>query len=206
MLYADDAGVVSQSPEQQRKMMAGIVVDCVAFGLTVSKVKTKTMCLRKKGMPESTASFSVEATAQVYNQTNEFVYLGGDVNHKIDLSIEVNRRKRNTRCSFRKYALEPYDRPSAPLELKIRMLRPEVLETVLYGCVTWSPHACQYDTLHRAHHSFLTRCIGWRTNDCTGHPTSHLDTFIKTGSESIKATLPRRQILFAGFVAHMGDT
>ena len=31
MLYADDAEVVSQSPEQQRKMMGVIVVVCAAF-------------------------------------------------------------------------------------------------------------------------------------------------------------------------------
>ena len=35
MLYADDAGVVSQSPEQLRKMIGVIVVVCPAFGLTV---------------------------------------------------------------------------------------------------------------------------------------------------------------------------
>ena len=74
------------------------------------------MCLRAKGMPESTATFSVEAAAQVYNQTNEFVYLGGNVNHNADLSIEVDRRIiRNAWCSFRKYTLEQYDQSSAPL-------------------------------------------------------------------------------------------
>ena len=135
MLYADDAGVVSQSPEQLRKMMGVIVVVCAAFGLTVSE-KTEIMCLRAKGMPESTATFSVDAAGQVYNQTNGFVYLGGNVNQNTDLSIEVNRRVRNACCSFRTYTLELYDRPSAPLELKIRMLRAEVLETMLYGCVT----------------------------------------------------------------------
>ena len=61
MLYADDAGVVSQSPEQPRKMMGVIVVVCAAFGLTVSEAKTEIMCLRAKGMPESTAAFSIEA-------------------------------------------------------------------------------------------------------------------------------------------------
>ena len=35
MLYADDAGVVSQSPEQLRKIMGLIVAVCAAFGLTV---------------------------------------------------------------------------------------------------------------------------------------------------------------------------
>ena len=38
------------------------------------------------------------------------------------------------------------------------------------------------------------------------HPISHLDTLIKTGSESIEAMLRRRWILFAGFVARMEDT
>ena len=160
MLYADDAGVVSQSSEQLRNMMGVILVVCAAFGLTVSKAKTVIMCLRAKGMPESIAIFRVEAASQVYHQTNKLVYLGGNVNHNADLSIEVDRRIRNAWCSFRKYTLKLYDRPSAPLELEIRMLRAEVLETMLYGCVTWSPRAYHYDTLRRAHHRFLTRCIG----------------------------------------------
>ena len=206
MLYADDAGVVSQSPELLRKMMGVIVVVCAAFGLIVSEAKTEIMCLRAKGIPESTATFSVEAAGQVYNQTNEFVYLGGNINHNADLSIEVDRRILNAWCSFRKYTPELYDRPSASLELKIRMLRAEVLETMLSGCVTWSPCACHYDTLRRAHHRLLTRCIDWRKHKRANHPISYLDTLIKTRSESIEATLRRGRIFFAGFVAGMEDT
>ena len=86
------------------------------------------------------------------------------------------------------------------------MLRAEVLETMLYDCVTWSPRPCHDDTLRRAHHRFLTRCIGWRKHNHAGHPISYLDTLIKTGSESIEVTLRRRRILFAGFVACMEDT
>ena len=136
MLYAGDAGVVSQPPEQLKKMMGGIVVVCAVFGRTISEAKIEIMSLRAKGVPESTAIFSVEAAGQVYNQTNGFVYLVGDVNHNADLSVEGDRRIRNARYSFRKYTLELYDRPSALLELKILMLRAEVLETMLYGCVT----------------------------------------------------------------------
>ena len=157
MLYADDAGIVSQSPEQLRKMMGVILVVCAAFGLTVSEAKTEILSLRAKGMPESTATFSVEAAGQVYNQTNEFVNLGGNVNPNADLSVEVDRRIRNAWSSFRKYTLGLYDRPSAPLKLKIRMLKAEVLETMLYDCVTWSVplgHAAPsppqvLDSLHR---------------------------------------------------------
>ena len=116
--------------------MGVIVVVCAALGLTVSEAKTDLMCLRTNGMSEFTAIFSVEAAGQVYDQTNEFVYLRGSVNHNADLSNDVNRR-------IRAYGapLELYDRSSAPLELNLRMLRAEVLETLLYGCVTWSPRA-----------------------------------------------------------------
>ena len=59
MLYADDARVILQSPEQLRKVMGVIVVVCAACGLTVSEAKTEITCLRVKGVPESTATFSV---------------------------------------------------------------------------------------------------------------------------------------------------
>ena len=83
----------------------------------------------------------------------------GKVNYNADLSIEGDRRIRNAWRSFQKYSLELYHPPSVPLELKIWMLRAEVLETILHDCVTWSPRACHYDTLSQAHHSFLTRGI-----------------------------------------------
>ena len=206
MLYVDDAGVVSQSPEQLRKMVGVIVVVCAVFGLIVSEVKPEIMCLCAKGMPESIATFSVEAADQVYDQTNEFVYLGGNVNHNADLSIEVDRRIRDAWCSFRKYSLELYDRPSALLDLKIRTLRAEVLGTMLHGCGTWMPRACLYDTLRRALHRFLTRCIGWRKHNHADQPISYLNALIKTGTESIESALRRRWILLAGFLARMENT
>ena len=43
MFYADDAGVVSQSPEQLRKIMGVIVVVCAVFGLDVSETNTEIM-------------------------------------------------------------------------------------------------------------------------------------------------------------------
>ena len=184
MLYVDDAEVVSRSLEQLRKMMGVIVVVCAVFDLTVSQAKTEIVCLRAKGMPESIAAFSVEAAGQVYNQTNEIVYLGGNVNHSADLSIEVDLCIRNAWCSFLKYILELYDRPSAPLELKTRMIRAEVLETMLYGCVTGSPPVCHYDTLRRAHHRFLTRCIGLRS---TIAPTTRFPIWTRWSRREVTA-------------------
>ena len=49
MLYADDAGVVSQSPEQLRKMMGVIVFVCTAFGLTVSEARLRSCVYARRG-------------------------------------------------------------------------------------------------------------------------------------------------------------
>ena len=179
------------------------MVVCAAFGLTVSEAETEIMCLRAKGMPDTTATFSVDAAGQVYNQTKEFVYLGVNVNHNADLSIEVDRRICNAWYSFRKYTLELYDRPSALLEPKIRMLRAEALGKY---CTSASRGACaRATTTRRAHHRFLIHCLGWRNHSRAGHPISYLDTLVKTGNERIEATLRRRRILFPGFVARMED-
>ena len=119
MLRADDTGAVSQSPGGLRKTIGVIVVVCAAFGFAVSETKTEMMCLRTKGVSETTAVFSVA-------NINEFVHLGGNANHNADLSTEVDRRIRNTWCSFREYTLVLYGRPRASFELKNRMLTAEV--------------------------------------------------------------------------------
>ena len=186
--------------------MGVIVVVCAAFGLTVSEAKTEIVCLLAKGMPESTATFSVEAAGQVCSHTHEFVYTSGGRPATMQTCPSRSTGAYATHGAASGSTLELYDRPCAPLELKIQMLRPEVLETMLYGCVTWSPRACHYDTLRRAHHRFLTRCIGQRKHNRVDHPISDLDTLLKTGSESIEATLRRRRILFARFVARIEDT
>ena len=97
MFYAYDAGVISQSSEKRRKMMGGMVVVYMAFGFIVLGARIGIMCLRTQGMPEPTTIFSVEAAGQMFIQTNEFVYLGGNVNHNADLSIEVDRRMHTQR-------------------------------------------------------------------------------------------------------------
>ena len=79
MLDADDAGVVSRSPEGLEKMMTVIVTACVVFSL------------QTKGGGH--VPFAVSAAGQMYQQTVELVYLGGAISADWDLrSVEVTRR------------------------------------------------------------------------------------------------------------------
>ena len=97
------------------------------------------------------------------------------------------------------------DRPGVRLRLKVRLLKAEVVETLLYGCMTWSLNKSDYDRLRRVHHSVLLRCLGWRQRKRDDHTLSYADVLAKTSSESIEAIVRKQRILFGGFVARMGE-
>ena len=167
MLYADDAGIISRSSEGLERMMTVIVTACSSFGLTVSEAKTEIMCLETKGGGK--ASFTINAAGRVYKQTIEFVYSGGAITSDRDLNIEITRRLQRAWACFQGYKMEIYDRPGVRLWLKVRLLKAEVVETLLYGCMTWSPKKPDYDRLRRVHHSMLLRCLA-ETEGRRPHP------------------------------------
>ena len=141
--------------------MTVIVTACAAFGPTVSDAKTEIICRQTKGGGH--VPFTVTAAGQVYKQTVEFVYLGGVISADWDLkSVEVTSRIQRAWACFGRYNIESYDCPSMRLRLKVRMLKANVLETLLYGCVTWSPSKADYGRLRKAHHQMRLRCLGWK--------------------------------------------
>ena len=75
MLYADDACIVSPSPQGPAKMMEVLVEVCRAFALTVSAKKTETMRMPPPRTPRTMVQ--VEAAGQTYKQVQSFTYLGG---------------------------------------------------------------------------------------------------------------------------------
>ena len=62
-----------------------------------------------------------------------------------------------------------------------------------------------YDRLQRIHHSMLLLCLGWRKPKRDDHTLLYADALAKTASESIEAIVRKRRILFARFVARMGE-
>ena len=67
--------------------MVAIVVVWTVFDPTVLEPKAENMCLHTKEMPEPIVMFNIESAGQVYNQTNEIVYHGENVNrnaHEVD--------------------------------------------------------------------------------------------------------------------------
>ena len=157
MLYADNAGIVSRSSEGLERMMTAIVTAWSSFMLTVSEAKTEMMCLQTKGGGKM--SFTINAAGQVYEQTIKFVYLGGAITAGRDVNIEITRRLHRAWAFFQRYNMAIFGRPGMRLWLKVWLLETEVVETLFYGWITWSPNKPDYDRLRRVHHSMLLRCL-----------------------------------------------
>ena len=193
MFYADDAGVVSRSQEGLARMMTTIVEVFGEFGLTVSEKKTETLLMRtpekqpkKGGSPPP--PLVIEAAGQKYAQTTQFRYLGGLVNEDGELTQEINHRSRAAWACIRRFSRELFDRSRAPWRLKVRLLRAEVMEALLYGCMTWAPRRDHYRLLRRTHHRLLLRVIGYRRERGTYRQLSYAQALKKTGCQSVEAT------------------
>ena len=89
--------------------------------------------------------------------------------------------------------MEIYDFPGVRLRLKVRLLKAEVVETPLYGCMTRSPKIPDYDRLRRVHPSMLLRCPGWRKRKRDDHTPSYADALAQTDSESVEAIVRKRR-------------
>ena len=131
--------------------------------------------------------------------------MGGAITADRDLGIEITWRLQRAWACFQRYKIEIYDRPGVRSRLKVRLLKAEVVEKLLDGCMTWRPKKPDYDRLRQVRHSLLLRCFGWRKRKRDDHTLSYADALAKTVSESIEAIVRKRRILFAGFVARMGE-
>ena len=124
-----------------------------------------------------------------------------------DMSVEIARRTRAS-CwmRIRRYLRELYDQPKVALSLKIRMVKAEAIEALLYGCSTWTlrqEHYGGYAKLRTVHHRVLLRIIGAQRKRPDHRMTSYNRALEITGCESIETTLRTRRLLWAGTLLRM---
>ena len=105
-------------------MMTVFVTVFKAEGLTVSEKKTETMLLRIPDQTSLASLLVIESAGQAYPRKRRPL-------------ARIERRIRLVWACLRRFGPELYDMAAAPLSLKVRMLKADVIETLLYGCVTW---------------------------------------------------------------------
>ena len=168
--------------------MAAFLVVFGIFVMTFSESKTETMRMPILCVPATHTVFN--ATGHQYYEITSFVHLRSAVNETPNLSAKIDRRIRTGWISFMCYTLEPRGQPKASLlHVKIRIVKSEVVETLLYQYTTWTPLKGHYtNNLSTAYHRMLLRTLGaWcrrRTtaSSSTNAPSSELDVSISKKS------------------------
>ena len=64
------------------------------------------------------------------------MFIRDDVHQDADIIVGIKRRVRLMRACYKRFGPEQYYMTAARLSLKVRLLIYEMIETLLYGCVT----------------------------------------------------------------------
>ena len=90
------------------------------------------MLPRTPDRPSNLAPRLVTETAgQWYKQTAQFLFLGGNIYDNADLSLKITPHVRLMRACLKRFGPVLYGRTTAPLSLSVRMLKADVIETLL---------------------------------------------------------------------------
>ena len=77
------------------------------------------------------------------------------------------------------------------------MLKSEVIETLLYGCVTWILGVEHFTVLHSAHGKLLRRIIGCHRRQCTDHRMSYAKAPKMAQCKIVETTIGTRLFLLS---------
>ena len=158
------------------------------------------MLPRTPNQAPQTSPLVIEAAGQRCRQTIHFLYLGGVVVASADIMPEITRRIRLAWACDNRFKREQDYMEDAPFTLQIRLLKAEVMETLLYGCVTWALDQEHFAELRTAHHKLLLRIIGFQRRQRTDHLMSYAKALNKAQCESLETTIHKQCLLFAGAV------
>ena len=135
------------------------------------------------------------ATGQHYRQTTSFTFLGGAV---------LKHQTYWPRWSFRCFTRELYDHLKASLpHLEVRIVKFEVVETLLYGCATWIPLKGHYNKLRTRHRRMLMMgmmiIIMWlRIHDSGASRRSAASSPTKTPSREVDVRVSKQPCVRGG--------
>ena len=111
---------------------------------------------------------------------------------------EITRRIRQAWAYYNPFKRELCDTEDAPSTRKVRMLKAEVVETLLHGCVTWTLGQEHFAELRTAHLKRLLRVIDFQRQQRNDRLMSYAKVIEKAQCESVETSIRKRRLLFAG--------
>ena len=126
---------MSKSAEGLAKMMTVVVTVIEATGLTVSAKKAETMLVRTPGQAPQTSPLVIKAVGPRGIDRQRRFGVWAVLSTQVPTVCQRSNDGKWA-CYNSRFKRELYGKEAASFALKVRMLKVEVIETLLYGCVT----------------------------------------------------------------------
>ncbi|CAM9843697.1 unnamed protein product [Sphacelaria rigidula] len=168
-------------------MRVAAIEVCAAFGLHVAENNAVTAHLCSPNMKAD--EIEVEAADQKYKQVEPFAYPGGKIGSIGDVIPEIH-----SRVGF-------------AVGLFVT-LKANVIEVMLYGCVTRTIAHDNFGALREAHQRCLLRCLDKHISSRSApdyHILPYHEISQRPGCECMEATAERRILMHAGCVLRTHD-
>jgi hypothetical protein len=149
---------------------------------------------------------TVNAGGQSYEQVDHFTYLGTRLSEGGGLSREIEQRKGKAWGKWMARKKSLYKNKGISPRVKLKMLKTEVVETLMYGCAAWTTSTANIEALNSIHYKLLLQTLGlWKKKKETDRPRSYHSILKEYGCVSMEVTLKWRRLKWAGEVMRMKD-
>ncbi len=130
-----------------------------------------------------------------------FTYLGSTLSRSANIDAEVSNLIAKASSTFGRLKKSVWERRGISECTKIKVYRPVMLTTLLYGCETW--------TIYRRHEihlqQFHLRCLRNIFNICWQDKIPDTEILERADLPSIITIMCKSQTQWAGHVSHMSD-
>jgi hypothetical protein len=173
------------------------------FGLPISEEKTEVMHIPGRNRPR--IEFSLLVDEHTYKQTEVFKYLGALCSSDLSITVELKARLKGAWKKFYRYSEVIFDCDHIKTSFKVMLFKMEVMEVLLYACMTWTTRKEDFDTLRQQHAMFLKRLIGYRPFEGVLRTRAYWRCLIDTECEPIETTVRYRRIMWASKLVNLKD-
>jgi hypothetical protein len=194
--YADDAALVSHTPEGLQRCLDAVSATYSEAGLVVNTVKTEV--LQQPSNP-GTPSAEFRTMNTTLTNTHDFRYLGSVVTDRVDLSREIHRRIALASASFGRLSTRVFYNHDLRLTTKMAVFRAVCVSILLYGCESWTLYRAQVRKLESFYTSCLQKILGLRW----WHRIPHSDIRRRLQAPPLESLLLSRQLRWLGHVVRM---
>ncbi len=150
ILFADDAEIISDSPDNLQSIMNCFNEVISAYGQEISITKSEIMFIGNLD-----GQLDINVLGKSLKRVNEFRYLGSMESSDATCSLEIQSRVKKAYASYHMHKTAIFSNPNLSFIVSLSMYKVLVLSVLLYGCESWIISARDLKTLESFQYQIL---------------------------------------------------